>query len=156
MQATFEAITALTDEFCSEHLNDEYGQLARQVTAAMCRKRPSPMERGRHATWACGVVYALGFVNFLFDSNNQPYMSAIDLCKEFGVSKSTGYTKSKVIRDALGMCQLDPDWCLPSLLDDNPLAWMIEVNGLLVDARMMPVEIQEIAYEKGLIPYISS
>ncbi len=31
---------------------------------------------------------------------------------------------------------------------------MAEVNGFLVDLRNMPREVQEIAFEKGLIPYI--
>jgi hypothetical protein len=31
---------------------------------------------------------------------------------------------------------------------------MIQVNGLLADARHLPREIQEEAYRKGLIPYI--
>lgn len=154
MQEKFDAVVAITDAFCEEHLNDEYAQLARQATAAMCRKRPSPLERGRVETWACGIVYALGSVNFLFDPSQDPHMSAGDLCAAFGVSKSTGSAKSKVVRDGLKMMQMDPDWCLPSMLDDNLLAWMITVNGFVVDARTMPIEIQEIAFEKGLIPYI--
>jgi hypothetical protein len=36
----------------------------------------------------------------------------------------------------------------------NPLVWMAEVNGLLVDVRDMPREVQEIAFHKGMIPYI--
>ncbi len=48
----------------------------------------------------------------------------------------------------------DPEWTLPSMLDRNPLVWMAEVNGYLVDLRTMPREVQEIAFEKGLIPYI--
>jgi hypothetical protein len=40
------------------------------------------------------------------------------------------------------------------MLDRNPLVWMAEVNGYLVDLRTMPREVQEIAFEKGLIPYI--
>jgi hypothetical protein len=36
----------------------------------------------------------------------------------------------------------------------NPLVWMAEVNGYLVDPRTMPREVQEIAFEKGLVPYI--
>jgi hypothetical protein len=48
----------------------------------------------------------------------------------------------------------DPEWTLPSLRDQNPLTWMAEVNGLLVDLRQMPREVQEIAFEKGMIPYI--
>ncbi|WP_153304596.1 hypothetical protein [Desulfonatronum thiodismutans] len=38
----------------------------------------------------------------------------------------------------------------------NPLAWMITVNGLLVDARDIPLEVQKIASAKGLIPNIPS
>ena len=39
-------------------------------------------------------------------------------------------------------------------MEDNPLAWMILVNGFAVDVRQMPRDIQEIAYEKGFIPYL--
>lgn len=40
------------------------------------------------------------------------------------------------------------------MLDKNPLVWMAEVNGYVVDLGTMPHEVQEIAFEKGLIPYI--
>jgi hypothetical protein len=50
--------------------------------------------------------------------------------------------------------QLDPNWTLPSRLDDNPMVWMLEVNGFIMDARHAPREVQEIAFKKGLIPYI--
>ena len=43
MQEKYDAIVTLTDEVCKEHLDDEYAQLARQATAALCRKRPSPL-----------------------------------------------------------------------------------------------------------------
>ena len=36
----------------------------------------------------------------------------------------------------------------------NPLVWIIEVNGLAVDARHVPLEIQVEAFERGLIPYM--
>ena len=154
MQEKFDAIVALTDEVCNEHLDEEYAQLARQATAALCRKRPSPLERGRVNSWACGIVYALGFVNFLFDKTQHPHMSAAELCAAFGVAKGTGSAKSKAVRDALNMSQMDPNWFRPSHMDDNIMAWMIMVDGLIVDARTMPPEIQHIAYQKGLIPYI--
>lgn len=154
MRSTFDTITALTDEFCREKLNEEYAQLARQVTAALCRKRPSPLARGRADGWACGIVYALGSVNFLFDKNQEPYMSAADLCNGFGIAQSTGAAKSRAVRDALDMRQMDADWCLPSRIADNPLIWMLMIDGFIVDVRGMPREIQEIAYHKGLIPYI--
>jgi len=31
---------------------------------------------------------------------------------------------------------------------------MLEVNGFLMDIRSAPRELQEVAFEKGLIPYI--
>jgi len=154
MKAKFDAIVMFTDTFCNEYLNEEYAQLARQAVAALCRKRPSPLMQGRVKIWACGIIYALGYVNFLFDKSQEPHMSATDLSEGFGVSKSTGSAKSKAVRDALGMVQLDPNWYLPSKIDDNPMVWMIMVDGFILDARTMPREVQEIAYRKGLIPYI--
>ena len=154
LQATFDAIVALTDAFCRAHLVEEYAQLARQATAALCRKRPSPLATGNLTTWACGIVYALGAANFLFDKSQHPTMRATDLCAGFGVSQSTGSAKAKVVRDALGMGQMDPQWYRPSKMGDNPLVWMIMVDGFVVDVRRMSRAVQEIAYEKGLIPYI--
>jgi hypothetical protein len=135
-------------------LNNEYAQLSRRLAATLARKRPSPIARGKPEVWACAIVYALGTVNFLFDKSNLPYMRADELCAAFGVSQSSGANKAKLIRDTLKMYQLDPNWCLLSRMDSNPMIWYLTVNGLIVDVREMPREVQVIAYEKGLIPYI--
>ena len=34
------------------------------------------------------------------------------------------------------------------------MVWMLQVNGFMVDVRHAPREVQEIAFKKGLIPYI--
>ncbi len=47
-----------------------------------------------------------------------------------------------------------PKWTLPSLIDQNSLIWMLEVNGLIIDIRHAPRALQEEAFQKGLIPYI--
>jgi len=154
MQAKYDEIVAIADRVCAERLNAELAQLARYATAALCRKRPSPLTSGRAGSWACGIVYALGSANFVFDKSQEYYISAQDLCAAFDVSKGTGYAKSKQVCDMLVMTPFDPVWCLPSMLDDNPMVWYIMVNGFIVDARSMPREVQVLAYEKGLIPYI--
>ena len=87
MQASYDTITALTDAFCRDHLNDEYLELARDMTAALCRKRPSPLGSGQPRTWACGVIYALGQTNFLSDRSFKPYMTMADVCAGFGVGQ---------------------------------------------------------------------
>src|SRR5918912_2535209 len=154
MQATFEAITSLTDAFCREHLNEDYRVLAQRMTAALCRKRPSPLVSGQPRTWACGIVYVLGQINFLTDPSTQLFMTTANLCARFGVGQSTASAKARFISQALDTSRLNPEWSLPSLVDQNPLVWLAEVNGVLVDLRDMPREVQEIAFEKGLIPYI--
>jgi len=154
LQARFEEIGAITDAFCAAHLDEEYRQLIRYAVAALCRKRPSPVASGKANTWACGVTHAIGSVNFLFDPSQTPHITAGDLYRAFGVSQGTGQGKSKLVRDALDTGQMDPDWTLPSRLADNPMVWMVMVDGMIVDIRHMPRELQEAAFAKGLIPYL--
>lgn len=154
VEPAYTAIVTLTDAVCNQHLNGEYAALARRLAATLARKRPSPIMRGKPEIWACAIIYALGTVNFLFDKSQTPHIRADELCAVFGVSQSSGANKAKLIRDMLNMYQLDPNWCLPSRVDENPLVWILQVNGMMVDIRYMPREVQQIAYEKGLIPYI--
>ncbi len=154
MQAHFKEITHLTDTFSQQYLNDEYAQLCRELTATLCRKRPSPLARGKAPTWACGIIHALGMVNFLFDSSQTPHIAASQIWEYFDLSSSTMQAKSKQIRDLLGMYPMDPDWSTSSMVDQNPLIWMLEVNGLIIDVRHAPREIQEATVRQGLIPYI--
>lgn len=154
MQARFDEITQLTDAFSQAHLNEEYASLCRQLTATLCRKRPSPLATGKAATWACGIIHALGTVNFLYDKSQNPHVPSSQIASYFNLSSSTMQTKSKQIRDLLNIDLMDPDWTLPSKIDTNPMAWMIQVNGLIIDARYAPRWVQEEALSKGLIPYI--
>jgi hypothetical protein len=124
------------------------------MTGALCRKRPSPLSSGRPRTWAGGIVYVLGRINFLGDKSFPPYMPTSDLCAAFEIGESTAGAKARAIEEALGIRPYDPEWTLPSLLEKNPLVWVAEVNGLLVDLRTMPREVQEAAFAKGMIPYI--
>lgn len=154
MQDKYLEIIDLTDTFCNENLNEEYAQFVRYVIAALCRKRPSPLSKGKAKTWACGAIHAIGTVNFLFDKSQRIHISASELYTKFGIGQSTGQSKSKIIRDLLKMHQMDPNWTLPSKLEDNPIIWMLSVNGIVMDIRDLPIEVQEQAYEQGLIPYI--
>ena len=153
-EAEYAAVAALTDQFCAEHLNDEYAVLCRKAVAALARKRPSPLKSGAARTWACAVVYAIGQTNYLDGKDSKPHMRLGDLCARFDVGASTGGNKAKLIRNLLGIGQLDPNWTLPSQLVHNPMVWMIEINGFIVDARRLKVEVQQQAVELGLIPFV--
>ena len=150
----YDAVVALTDAFCREHLNAEYQTLCRKLAAALARKRPSPLLRGKQETWACGIVRTIGWVNFLDDSSRRPHLKLTAIDKAFGVAESTGQGKSKAIRTMLKIRPFDHRWTLPSRMDDSPLIWMLEVNGLITDIRTCPRDAQEEAFRRGLIPYI--
>lgn len=149
-----QAVVRLLDQFCQEHLNEEYAELCRRLAEKLGRKRPSPLLRGQPNAWASGIVRAIGGVNFLHDKSQKPYMRSSDIDRCFGTSESSGAARLAAIRKMLKMYQGDPTWTLPSRLIDNPFVWMAELNGMLVDLRDAPRHIQELAFQRGLIPFI--
>ena len=52
------------------------------------------------------------------------------------------------------MGPMSPEWTLPSRLSSNPLAWMIRVNGLIVDIRGLPLDLRRMTFAKSLIPFV--
>ncbi len=156
VRPAYDAIIALTDAFCREHLNDEYQALCRKLAGVLARKRSSPLLRGKADSWASGIIRVIGWVNFLNAPSQPRNMRMTDIDKGFRVSESNGAARTKAIRDLFKIHPLDPQWTLPSRMDQNPMVWMIEVNGLIIDVRNAPREIQEQAFRKGLIPYIPS
>ena len=154
MRTRYAEIISLTDALCHEKLNDEYAQLCREMAAVLARKRPSPLTTGHANSWACGIAYTVGSVNFLFDKSQTPHLRADELCAWFGLSKSTGGNKSSQIKQILKISWMDSRWMLPGRMDDSLLPWLISVNGFIEDARSLPRPLQEEAYRKGLIPYL--
>lgn len=149
----FHELVMLIDSFCGAHLNAEYKELCREMAVAMCQAG-SPVRTGKPQGWAAGIVYAVGRVNFLTDPSQQPHMKSKEIADGFGVSMATMQAKYKVIWEGLGLVRMHPDWSLPSRLNDNPLVWILKVNGFLMDIRGAPREAQVAAYEQGLIPYV--
>lgn len=149
----FEQIVELIDTFCDAHLNEDYKELCEEMAGAICRTR-MPMSGSKPASWASGIVHAVGWVNFLHDPNRSPHITPAQLAEGFGVSQGTMMAKSRIIRDKLDITTLDPDWCTPAMLADNPLVWMFDVGGFVIDIRDTPRQVQEEAYRQGLIPFI--
>ncbi len=86
---------------------------------------------------ACGIVRTIGWVNFLDDRTQTPHMKLTAIDKAFCVGESTGQGKSMLIRKMLKIKPMDRAWSLRSQMDQNPMAWMIQVQGFLVDARFL-------------------
>ncbi len=154
LRPVVEEISAITDSVCLAVLDEEYADLARRAVAKLARKRPSPLLRGRRAGWAAGVVYALGQANFLFDPAIGPTVTADQLSEAFGLAKSTMGSKARQVRDLLRISPFSPEFERADVAAANPLKWIIEVDGLAVDVRHVPLDIQVAAFERGFIPYV--
>jgi hypothetical protein len=154
-QPAYDAIVRLTDTFCQAHLTHEYQMLCRKLAGVLARKRPSPLTRGKPEVWACAIVRTIGWVNFLDDSSQKPHMKLTAIDKAFDVAESTGQGKAKAIRELLKIRQFDFHWMLRRRIEESPMAWMVEVNGFILDARFLKREIQEELYRKGEIPFIA-
>jgi hypothetical protein len=148
-----DAISAQIKEFCETHLTEgdveACGQLLDAALGAWL-----PLERGKASSWAAGLVHATGMINFLHDPASRPYMKLRDIAQHFGVSAATMESKSREVRAAVNAFPLDPRFCLPEKIADNPLVWLLQVNGIVIDIRTQPREVQEAALQAGLIPFI--
>ncbi|MEX0702133.1 MAG: DUF6398 domain-containing protein [Planctomycetales bacterium] len=146
-------LVRLTDRFCRERLNEEYADACRALAVAVCIPG-SPVARGKRNGWAAAIAYSAGWVNFLGDAGFEPFLRGDDIAKGFGISPATMHKNAREIREGLELIQFDPRFTLPSLMDSNPLLWLVEVDGLIVDARSASREIQEAAYVQGAIPFL--
>ncbi len=147
-------VITLTDAFCLENLNEKYAELCRQPAEELARQQPSPLLRGRLTSWASGTVRTIGFVNFLGASDRERCLKIKEIDGPFGIAQSTGLAKSREIRNMLDIDWFEPSWTLTSEIGMNPFTWLLEANGMPLDVRYAPREIQEIAFAQGLIRYI--
>ena len=134
------------------------------VLAAIAPSRPRAGETPRPtaaALLALGAaiaigwsLYAIGRVNFLSDPNQKPHLRTDELAELLGVKQATMANKGRLIMDTIRIGLMDPEYSRRDMLDNNPMVWLLQVDGLLVDARHLPEALQVQAWRRGLIPYV--
>lgn len=154
IQQHTETLIQMTNDFCDRHLDQEYKALCEKLIRKMSRKKVVPFLSGRIEIWAAAVVYALGGINFLFDKSTQPYISASDLCQQFGTSQSTTSQKAKVIRDMFKMHYFDDEFSTKSMKESNPFATNVFLDGVPIPMSLLPPELQELAREHPGTPLV--
>ena len=113
-------VVAITDRFCDEHLDAEYKQLCRDMAAVLCISG-CPLTSGKAAGWAAGIVYSVGWVNFIGDPSQPHHMRAEDMAPPLGVSPATLINRARDVREGLGLVRMDPRWSTKAMLERNPL-----------------------------------
>jgi len=108
----------------------------------------APVSSGQPRTWACAIILRVGSDKFSIRSIMKPCMTMATYVPHLESARAPPVQGAHHFRHA-ETHQLDPKWSLQRLLDNNPLVWMAEVNGILVDLRQMAREVQEIAFQKA-------
>jgi len=102
--------------------------------------------------WAAGAIYAVGQVNFVFDRSQTPHLTAERLAEALGVVKTTMANKAGMINRMLDIGIFEPELTRVAMIEQHPMAWLVELDGLILDARTLPAELQDEARRRGLIP----
>ncbi|MGD9229237.1 MAG: DUF6398 domain-containing protein [Desulfobacterales bacterium] len=121
--------------FCEEHLDDELYGYALELCHMLGRKRKLSITRGKKEIWAASIIYVIARLNFLFDPENEFFLSADTVCDFFGTKKSTVGNKATQIEKACNLVLGAEGLCSPEISDALTL---IEVpNGLVIPKSML-------------------
>ena len=118
----YDEIVEKITSFSNEYLNDEYKNICIEATKTLFLNNEEQVKKGKSFSWGAGIVHAIGTLNDLFDAKNKLYIKALDLYKEFGVSSSTGSSKSKEVRRLLN-------------LDENSEKWIVKNSDLSLEVK---------------------
>jgi len=67
---------------------------------------------------------------YLFDRSQDLHLTADELAQCNGVVKSTMANKASLISKTLHLGIFEPDLTRVAMLEQHPMAWMVQVNGI--------------------------
>jgi len=141
-------IKELVVSFCEEYLNEEMKVYILRLCDTLGRKRKISITRGKKEIWAASIIYVIARLNFLFDTENELFLSADTICDFFGVKKSTIGNKATQIEKACNLGIGAEGFCSPEISD--AFTFVELPNGLIMPKSMLPKPgfVVELADEK--------
>jgi hypothetical protein len=67
-------------DFCEQRLNNEYAGFAHKLCDKIVRKRNLDITRGSNEIWAASIIFVIARLNFLFDTENENYLTSDEIC----------------------------------------------------------------------------
>ncbi len=95
----------------------------------LSRKRSVPFNSGQINSWAAGIIYAIGQVNFLFDKLDRSHGESQTICNFFQVSSNTASSKAKLLRIILKIKVFDPEFSRQLIKQHDPFARILSQNA---------------------------
>jgi len=128
-------IRDMIEMFCREMLDEEYADLTVRLLVKFASRCPKKLATGGAESWACGLLRVVGYVNFLDDPELKCHLPFSEIDHAFAVTPTIGKSRMREIRKGLDIERFDPEFSTREALTANPIVWMMEVNGLLVDGE---------------------
>ena len=129
-------IKEMVQAFCQKYLNDELAGFALKLCDTLGLKRKLDITRGKKEVWAASVIYVISRLNFLFDKQNDFFISADIICNFFGTKKTTVGNKATLIEKACGLGLGAEGYCGNEISD---MLTLVELpNGLVIPKSMLP------------------
>ena len=129
MLARYTEVAQIIETFCDEKLSVEYKEICLHALQTLCRKRPSPIAFGVARTWACGIVYAIGQCNFIFDKTQPVNMTAAEIYEWFGLSRSSAGNKAAETTRLLDLSCFNLKFLLKDIRDEMQKSLMLLRGG---------------------------
>jgi hypothetical protein len=122
--------------FCDKHLNEELAGYTLKLCEMLDRKRKISITRGKIEIWAASIIYVIARLNFLFDPENELFLTADTICDYFGTKKSTIGSKATYIENVCNIGLGAEGFCSPEISDSLTLVGL--PNGLVIPKSIVP------------------
>lgn len=110
-------IKHLIHGFCEEYLNPELEGYCLKLCDTLGRKRTLNISKSKSEQWAASIVYVIARLNFLFDKQNEYFITADEICDFFGTKKSTTSNKATQIEQSCGLSMGEEGYCSRRISD---------------------------------------
>lgn len=100
-------IVEIIEKVTGQYLDKEYLNTAIEICNKLFVAHGELFLKGKTEAWSCGILHYIGSEKGLFNKSSVPHMKAKDLYNAFGVSSSTGLSRSKEIREILEKVNLE-------------------------------------------------
>lgn len=149
---SIDEINKMIGKFCDQYLNDQFKGYAQTLCEKIGRKRILSINKGKKEIWAAAIIYVIARLNFLFDKENDYFITADIICDFFGTKKTTSSNKATQIEKACNIRIGEPGLCDPEITD--MLTFYETPEGFIIPKSMIDSPAIEIQPDIGIQPDI--
>ena len=110
-------IKTMLNSFCETYLNEELEGYTIRLCCELSRKRKISILHGKKEIWAASIIYVISRLNFLFDKENENYITVDIICDFFNTNKSTIFNKATQIERVCNLTIGAEGYCSKEITD---------------------------------------